>query len=69
MAEPKKRTNRSKRGMRRMHDKVAMPSLTYCPNCHEAMKPHQVCLSCGNYKGVNVISKQETVKIKEEVAK
>lgn len=52
-----------------MHDKVAMPSLTYCPNCHEAMKPHQVCLSCGNYKGVNVISKQETVKIKEEVAK
>jgi large subunit ribosomal protein L32 len=49
MAEPKKRTNNSKQGMRRMHDKVAKPDLVFCEKCHEPKIAHQVCYNCGTY--------------------
>lgn len=62
MAEPKKRTNKSKTGMRRMHIKLAMPSIIYCQNCHEAKLTHQVCSVCGFYKGRKVIEKKEKIK-------
>jgi large subunit ribosomal protein L32 len=55
MAEPKKRTNNSKQGMRRMHDKVVAASLTYCEKCHEPKESHKICYNCGNYKGNAVI--------------
>lgn len=64
MAEPKKRTNKSKRNMRRMHDKVASPSIVYCPSCHAAMQKHHICSQCGQYRGLKVIENDETVKIK-----
>ncbi len=59
MAEPKKRTNKSKTNMRRMHIKPARPSLIYCSNCHEAMIKHQICPACGFYKGKQVIVNKE----------
>ncbi|MEI8143655.1 MAG: 50S ribosomal protein L32 [Candidatus Berkelbacteria bacterium] len=46
MAEPKKRTNNSKQGMRRMHDKVTRPTLVYCDKCHELKKSHIICYNC-----------------------
>ena len=57
MAEPKKRTNKSKTGMRRMHIRALRPSLNYCSNCHEAKLSHRVCPSCGFYKGKQVVIK------------
>ena len=60
MAEPKKRTNSSKQGMRRMHDKVAMPSIGYCSNCKEAVKLHTVCSACGYYDGKPVIEQKKS---------
>ena len=56
MAEPKKRTNNSKQGMRRMHDKVFSSAITYCEKCHEPSQRHTVCKNCGTYKGVQVIN-------------
>jgi large subunit ribosomal protein L32 len=55
MAEPKKRTNNSKQGMRRMHDKVESPSLNYCESCHQPKERHKVCYNCGNYKKDKVL--------------
>lgn len=55
MAEPKKRTNNSKQGMRRMHDKVVHPSLSYCEKCHEPKLPHIVCYNCGTYNKESVL--------------
>jgi len=55
MAEPKKRTNNSKQGMRRMHDKVNSSAISFCENCHEPKQRHTVCKNCGTYKGVKVI--------------
>jgi len=63
MAEPKKRTNKSKTGMRRMHIHAVAPALIYCSNCHESKPRHQVCPSCGFYKGKKVVEKK--VKVKE----
>ncbi|MEK7096468.1 MAG: 50S ribosomal protein L32 [Patescibacteria group bacterium] len=58
MAEPKKRTNNSKQGMRRMHDKVAAPSLNYCQSCHQPILRHTVCYNCGMYKNTKVLDKK-----------
>lgn len=55
MAEPKKRTNKSKTGMRRMHDKVVSSSITYCEKCFEPKKMHTVCYNCGSYKNTTVL--------------
>ena len=29
---------------------------TFCPNCQAPAAPHQVCASCGMYKGKQVIA-------------
>ncbi|MCX6808710.1 MAG: 50S ribosomal protein L32 [Candidatus Berkelbacteria bacterium] len=49
MAEPKKRTNSSKQGMRRMHDHTKQANIVYCESCHEPKEAHKVCYSCGNF--------------------
>ncbi|MFA7243715.1 MAG: 50S ribosomal protein L32 [Patescibacteria group bacterium] len=59
MAEPKKRTNNSKQGMRRMHDKKSVSGLNYCPNCKEPKRMHSVCDSCGFYNGKLVIEQKK----------
>ncbi len=50
MAVPKRRTSKSKRNMRRAHNKLAAPHLIPCPHCQELKPAHRVCLSCGHYK-------------------
>lgn len=58
MAEPKKRTNKSKTNMRRMHHHEDAPDFSYCTECHEPVKPHHACLECGSYNGKKVVEKQ-----------
>ncbi len=55
MALPKKRTSRSRRGMRRSHDQVAVPNVILC-KCGEPTLPHRICPSCGTYKGRQVLT-------------
>lgn len=50
MALPKKKTSKSKKGMRRAHQHVPVPNVIYC-SCGEPSLPHRVCPSCGTYKG------------------
>jgi len=67
MAEPKKRTNKYKGGMRRMRIRAKAPSIVYCDNCHEAVVNHQVCKNCGYYKGkkfINIDSEKEVIEKK-----
>ncbi|MEE9164709.1 MAG: 50S ribosomal protein L32 [Nitrospinota bacterium] len=58
--QPKRRTSKSKKNMRRSHDALIPPTLSECPQCHEVKMPHLVCPSCGYYKG------KEVIQIKEE---
>lgn len=48
---PKRRTSKSKKGMRRSHDFLVAPALNVCPQCKLAVPPHKVCHlveECGN---------------------
>ncbi|CCO22530.1 50S ribosomal protein L32 [Maridesulfovibrio hydrothermalis] len=58
MAQPKKKTSKSRRNMRRSHDHVATPNVIYC-ECGETIIPHRACSSCGNYKGRQVINTED----------
>ncbi|MCC7403815.1 MAG: 50S ribosomal protein L32 [Bdellovibrionales bacterium] len=55
---PKKKSSRMRKGHRRSHDKVTRPTVHNCPNCSAIYRPHRVCLSCGYYKGEEVIAAQ-----------
>ncbi len=56
MPTPKKRTSKSKKGMRRAHDHLKIPAYGECPECHEVKRPHYVCGNCGYYKDKEVIT-------------
>jgi len=51
MAVPKRRTSKSKKRMRRTHYKATPTTLSPCPKCGEARRPHRVCPNCGFYNG------------------
>lgn len=61
MAVQQNKKSHSKKGMRRSHDRVAIPTITYC-TCGQPNLPHSVCASCGTYKGRQVLA----VKTEEE---
>ena len=75
MAVPKKRSTKSKRNNRRMHQFIKNPPLTTCSNCGQKVRRHHMCKNCGYYKGEQVVDvmaelteKQEKEK-KEEIEK
>ena len=57
MAVPKKRTSKSRKGMRRSHDHIQHnASVTECSNCGELKLRHHICAACGTYKDHQVIA-------------
>lgn len=59
MPNPKHKLSRARRDKRRTHKKLTPPGLSVCPQCHEPKLPHYTCLSCGTYKGMDVIAVEE----------
>lgn len=59
MPNPKKRTTRSRRDMRRAHDFLVPLTTIHCNNCNALVKPHHICASCGHYKGQEVVAAKE----------
>jgi large subunit ribosomal protein L32 len=56
MAVPKKRTSKSRKGMRRAHDKLTFTAaVMVCPSCGDLKLMHRVCESCGAYRGKQII--------------
>jgi large subunit ribosomal protein L32 len=54
MAQPKKKTSHQKQAQRRAKNYLSIikvPTLTVCPGCNEAARPHQICTNCGYYRG------------------
>ncbi len=56
MAVQQTKKSRSRKGMRRSHDRVALPTIVNC-SCGEPTVPHSVCPSCGEYKGRKIVIK------------
>lgn len=60
MPVPKKKTSKSKRDMRRSHHALTKVRTVTCSQCGEKKLLHQVCPSCGTYKGRKVtVTKEE----------
>jgi large subunit ribosomal protein L32 len=53
---PKKKTPKSRQGMRRSHLQSKAPHLSECPRCHSPRLPHHACPSCGFYKGREAVA-------------
>ncbi|MHC5038225.1 MAG: 50S ribosomal protein L32 [Planctomycetota bacterium] len=60
MAVPKRRTSKSKKGMRSAHRAIRVPSLARCARCNQPVMPHQVCANCGYYGRRKVVEIKET---------
>lgn len=58
MAVQQNKKSRSRKGMRRSHDRVEKPAIIYC-SCGKPTLPHRVCPSCGTYRSRSVISPKE----------
>ena len=69
MAVPKKKTTRGKTNKRRVHIFLKPVDLMICPQCNRLKKSHIVCLSCGFYKGKEVIDVIKKLKIKDQKTK
>lgn len=60
MANPKHRHSKSRRDKRRTQkQKLMAPNLTVCPQCQEVKQPHHACMSCGTYKGREILTVQQ----------
>ena len=59
MAEPKKKTSKSRKNMRRAHDFLTPPNASTCPQCKAPKLPHRACPSCGTYKGKEVLKAED----------
>ncbi|OGL45839.1 MAG: 50S ribosomal protein L32 [Candidatus Schekmanbacteria bacterium RBG_13_48_7] len=59
MGNPKHRTSKSRRNMRRSHHAVKAPQLILCANCNEPKLPHRVCPNCGFYQDREIIKIEE----------
>ncbi len=55
-ALPKRKLGKGRKGRRRSHLALQAANLVPCPKCHEMRLPHQVCPSCGTYKGIEVLA-------------
>lgn len=69
MAVPKRRTTSTKRNMRRSHHFKKPLKLTLCTKCGAAILPHMACMTCGTYKGREVVNVLKKLDKKERKAK
>jgi large subunit ribosomal protein L32 len=51
MAVPKKKTSHQKQHQRRAHWKASKVTLVTCANCGSPVRSHEVCITCGYYRG------------------
>ena len=66
MPVPKRRRSKSKKRSNKANWKIEIPSVRPCPQCGHLTAPHTVCISCGFYKGKQIIQpKIKSVKNKE----
>lgn len=66
MPNPKKKHSRARKGSRRANWKIALQSLTLCPQCKSPKLPHHICPECGFYDNQMILVKKEKTKEKEK---
>ncbi len=59
MANPKRKTSKTRRDKRRTHYKAVAPKLVKCEVCGAMHQAHRVCPVCGSYRGKPVLQEEE----------
>ena len=59
MAVQQNKVSTSRRNKRRSHDFLRNETIEECLECGEIKRPHHICLACGNYKGMQVLTLEE----------
>ena len=59
MAVPKRKLSKSRKRLRRGHDKAAVIAHQACPRCGSAKLPHRVCSTCGYYRGKKMVEVED----------
>jgi large subunit ribosomal protein L32 len=63
MANPKKKTTRSRKGNRyskiKMHFRNSQGELIHCGHCNRLIRAHHVCPYCGYYDGKLVVKQEQ----------
>lgn len=67
MAEPKKKSSKSRTRQRRHQIKLSSSNYIYCEKCHEPKTRHQICYNCGTYRGKKVMETEKKPEVHEEV--
>ncbi len=67
--EPKKRHSRQRQGKRRASIHLNIAKTVSCPNCASQILSHQICKTCGYYKGREIIVKKEKTNQEEKTEK
>jgi large subunit ribosomal protein L32 len=56
MAVPKQKKSKARTRQRRsIHDRITPANVISCPACGAPKLSHRVCLSCGTYRGRQVV--------------
>jgi len=61
MAVPKRKTSQSRKGMRRSHHKLTLPTIIRCSRCNNRIERHTICGECGYYRGKPVVAVDEGI--------
>lgn len=68
MPVPKRKRSRARRDSRFANKFIKVKAIATCSNCNEATSAHQVCASCGYYKGRKIMAtKKDRVTKRKEV--
>ena len=59
MAVPKSKISKSRRGMRRSHDKLNNPAYVEDQNSGELRRPHHIDLKTGMYRGRQILEPKD----------
>ena len=59
MAVPKRKTSKSRKGLRRSHLAIKPIHVGRCPQCNADHLPHTICGNCGFYKDGYVINLED----------
>jgi len=58
-AQPKRKIGNVQQQVRRAAKKMELEKLGTCDHCHEPVRSHRMCESCGYYKGKPVLAIQK----------
>ena len=67
MSVPKKKRTPASAGRRRSHHALKSTVLVNCEKCGAQIVPHQVCSTCGTYKGREVVNMEANTDTKKEI--